>query len=245
VIEALAGVIASAARPAATLVASDLLTEWRFDDGSGTQLTDYSGNGHHGTLGAGAAAPPWSGGGLTFATDDAVTLPSGASIYRVASGFTISLIVKINSAIDNPLYSDNTASGHEGLRLGVSNAGLCYFQVRNAAGTLMHENYTATGAFPTDGTPFMLTATYDGSAFKTWRDDEVSPRASKTQTLTAYATVFSCLACVAQNAAIRPPYASVTLAGCCAYLRGLTQPEIAQNYAYWKALVAPRGISLP
>jgi hypothetical protein len=41
-----AGVIA-----AADLVQSGLLADYRFDDGSGTTLTDYSGNGYHGTLG--------------------------------------------------------------------------------------------------------------------------------------------------------------------------------------------------
>ena len=58
------------------IVQAGLLAEWRFDDGAGTTLTDYSGNGHHGTFGAGGAAPTWTPAGLSFDGGDYVSVPS-------------------------------------------------------------------------------------------------------------------------------------------------------------------------
>jgi lysophospholipase L1-like esterase len=43
-----------------------LLADYRFDEGSGTILTDYSGNGNHGALGTSTLTPTWSASGLTF-----------------------------------------------------------------------------------------------------------------------------------------------------------------------------------
>lgn len=55
-------------------IPSGLLAEYRFDEGSGTQLTDYSPNANHGTL---VGSPAWqSGGGLTCTGTQRVTLPS-------------------------------------------------------------------------------------------------------------------------------------------------------------------------
>lgn len=61
------------------------------DDGSGSTLTDHSGNGHHGTLAAGAAAPAWVETGLQFdGVDDAVTLP-----FEIPNGpFTVLSVIK-------------------------------------------------------------------------------------------------------------------------------------------------------
>jgi hypothetical protein len=58
-----------------------MLAEWRFNDGSGQQLTDYSGNGYHGTLGATSGSstddPTWDASGyLSFDGGDYVTLPT-------------------------------------------------------------------------------------------------------------------------------------------------------------------------
>lgn len=53
-----------------------LLAEYRFDEGAGTTLTDYSGNGFNGTL---VNSPTWSNGGLNFTRSSLqqVTLPGG------------------------------------------------------------------------------------------------------------------------------------------------------------------------
>jgi hypothetical protein len=55
---------------APSIVTDGLLAEWRFDDGSGQVLTDYSGNDFHGQLGSTAGVdaddPTWGAEGLVF-----------------------------------------------------------------------------------------------------------------------------------------------------------------------------------
>jgi hypothetical protein len=52
------------------IVQDGLIAEWRFDEGAGQVLTDYTGNGHHGRLGSTAGIDPsdpsWSSEGLVF-----------------------------------------------------------------------------------------------------------------------------------------------------------------------------------
>lgn len=67
---------------------SGALAEYRFDDGSGASLLDYSGNTYTGTLSA-TATPAWiSGGGLQFAANSYVTIPtqvSGGAVTVIAA----------------------------------------------------------------------------------------------------------------------------------------------------------------
>ena len=65
------------------IVQDGLVAEWRFDQGAGMTLTDYSGNGHDGTLGAGGAAPAWTAEGLSFDGGDFVTLPTMPAVQAV------------------------------------------------------------------------------------------------------------------------------------------------------------------
>jgi trimeric autotransporter adhesin len=50
--------------------------DYNFLQGSGTVVTDNSGNGNNGTLGAGALAPTWTATGLNFTGQSQVALPS-------------------------------------------------------------------------------------------------------------------------------------------------------------------------
>ncbi|WP_158942067.1 SGNH/GDSL hydrolase family protein [Granulicella sp. S190] len=50
--------------------------DYNFLEGSGTIVTDHSGSGNNGTLGAGALAPNWTSGGLTFSGQEQVALPA-------------------------------------------------------------------------------------------------------------------------------------------------------------------------
>jgi trimeric autotransporter adhesin len=50
--------------------------DYNFLQGSGTVVTDNSGNGNNGTLGAGALAPTWTAAGLNFTGQNQVALPS-------------------------------------------------------------------------------------------------------------------------------------------------------------------------
>lgn len=70
---------------------SGLLAEYHFQDGSGTTLSDSSGNGNNGTLCASTAAPVWTAGGvgLTFdGSNDCVSLPSALNAAKTIILFT-------------------------------------------------------------------------------------------------------------------------------------------------------------
>jgi len=58
------------------------LADYDFLQGTGTVLTDISGNGNNGTLGTGAQAPTWVNGGLSFAIANRVALPSALNPAR-------------------------------------------------------------------------------------------------------------------------------------------------------------------
>ena len=63
------------------------------NEGTGTTLTDRSGNGNHGTFGAGAAAPTWTQYGLSFDGSQFVTLPDAVGA-NLSSAFTIVAVVR-------------------------------------------------------------------------------------------------------------------------------------------------------
>jgi lysophospholipase L1-like esterase len=59
--------------------------DYNFLQGSGTTLTDSTGNGNNGTLGAGTAAPTWTSSGLEFSIGQNVALPSALNASRTVS----------------------------------------------------------------------------------------------------------------------------------------------------------------
>lgn len=85
---------------APSIVLEGLLAEWRFADGFGQQLTDHSGNGHHGTLGTTADAdandPAWGSSPLRldFDGDDVVVSDDIATAGEVH----VDLIVRLDPA---------------------------------------------------------------------------------------------------------------------------------------------------
>jgi hypothetical protein len=72
---------------------SSLAALYLFDDGAGTTLTDTSGNGLNGTLGATTAAPSWVTEGLSFDGGDYVTLPGGGALDLSGNNATIAWVV--------------------------------------------------------------------------------------------------------------------------------------------------------
>lgn len=73
--------------------------DYNFLQGSGTTLTDQSGNGNNGTLGAGANAPTWTQWGMQFAGLDNVSLPAALNSTRTL----------IAAVYLNPLLTDTSA----------------------------------------------------------------------------------------------------------------------------------------
>jgi lysophospholipase L1-like esterase len=85
----------------AALPVSGANVDYRFMDGSGTMVSDASGNGNNGTLGAGSLAPSWTGSGLAFTTLQNVSLPAALNSNKtMCSGVymtPISSIITLNN----------------------------------------------------------------------------------------------------------------------------------------------------
>ena len=68
--------------PGTPQVIAGATADYNFLQGSGTVLTDNTGNGNNGALGSGANAPTWVNGGLSFAIPQNVSLPSSLNATR-------------------------------------------------------------------------------------------------------------------------------------------------------------------
>jgi hypothetical protein len=94
------GTLGSSASPLSgpAIVTSSLLVEYRFDDSSGTTLTDYAG-GFNGTLGTGAAdRPDWVSAGLDFVPANAdVVINSTMPDTNVLGAVTICVVANIDT----------------------------------------------------------------------------------------------------------------------------------------------------
>jgi hypothetical protein len=107
---------------ATEIVLQNLLAWYKFDEGSGQQLTDYSGNGYHGTFGATADAgsddPVWNARGLSFGEGQRyVKLPvlnANPSAYTVQIAFAL------------PTESGNQVLDVQSGRLAIDDAGRYY-----------------------------------------------------------------------------------------------------------------------
>jgi hypothetical protein len=97
------------------IVTAGLVAEWRFDDGAGQTLTDYSGNGHHGQLGptsgVEAADPTWAATGLTFvaANNEFVEIQSPEPISG-STNWTVIYVVKSGGAANQAIFSEGSSS---------------------------------------------------------------------------------------------------------------------------------------
>ena len=88
--------LALAASSELGLVRSGLVAEYRFNEGSGQILYDYSGNNNHGTLGSTTGAdtndPTYTGQGASFTTDDYIVCPDISTINTTITVFYTSQI---------------------------------------------------------------------------------------------------------------------------------------------------------
>ena len=73
---------AGAGVPSGPAPLAGALADYDFLQGSGTALTDISGNNNNGTLGAGALAPVWTATGLSFNAQQQVALPAAVNASR-------------------------------------------------------------------------------------------------------------------------------------------------------------------
>jgi len=86
--------------PVPTIYPTGLISLYAMTDGSGSTLTDSSGNGNNATLASAGAAPTWVTGGLHFANTQFVSLPSAVNTART---------IQIFAVPDVPVYPPLTA----------------------------------------------------------------------------------------------------------------------------------------
>lgn len=225
------------------LTQGGLLAEWRFDDGAGVVLTDYSGNGFHGALPAAANRPTWAGGGLTFdGSNDYVSLHSAglAAAFNGQEG-TIECVFKVaNGAI----WTDGTNKAL--LEIGANGTNVC--RVRKVAAGGVTATYNSAGSLlsinaPTVEAQALYTAiTYSKSA------DAFSfyLGATRINTLGGLGTFTGSLAAATTVAGASNSSGVISWSGTINYLRihtrPLSAPDLAQNYAVLQAIMAGRGV---
>jgi hypothetical protein len=148
---------------ATTLAApSGLVAAYAFDEGSGTTVTDASGNGHNGTItNATWAAPGKYGKALQFNGTALVTIPDAASLH-LSSGMTLEAWV--NPSTTNNGWEDAIYKGNDNFYLEASSSNAS----RPDAGLIAGGSYAdafGTAALPANTWTF-LTETYDGTAVR-------------------------------------------------------------------------------
>lgn len=223
------------------LFAPDLIAEYRFDDGSGTTLTDYAG-GYHGTLGASTAAPAWNTQGLTFdAVDDTVSLPvaiQGANKL----GYTLMLVCK-TPRVGDLLYSEGIPG----------TVGWFYITLNPTTG-VVYSRWQNDGPTYDVGVSSVNTTAANTwcvvAARRTTNNIRIALNAVLAGQLTSSipATPLTARTNVRLNtpAGLSLPAASgLSVAYLLVYHRYLSDAEVVSNYALLKTKMALRGIALP
>ena len=149
--------------PGAVAASSGLVAAYAFDEGSGTAVTDASGNGNNGTV----ANATWStagkfGGALSFnGTTAVVTIPDSASLH-LSSGMTLEAWV--NPSTVNGNWRDVIYKANDNFYLEATSSS----SSRPDAGLIAGGSYAdafGTSALPANTWSF-LTETYDGSTLR-------------------------------------------------------------------------------
>lgn len=110
-----------------------LVGAWLFNENSGNNIFDLSGNGNHGTFGAGAATPSWIPEGLNFDGGDHIDCGADKTL-KTTSLITISSWINLNTLnAYNGIYSDSYDSGNWGYILRVRDDNYPYFEAVQAS----------------------------------------------------------------------------------------------------------------
>ena len=228
------------------IVTAGLVAEWRFDDGSGQQITDYSGNDHHATLGTSSGSessdPTWqaSPAALSFDGGDQALTASFAGPTQ----FEVDMLIYGDSSCQDfgMVFVPHASSGYDAnattqIFKNGSNATLTYRVKGNTPGengsvALFNNAWHIVQAW-SDGTN--IVAAVDGV-------QDVALTALGTP-LTASTDI---VGIGARGNASGP---SLGMTGKLAYLvyysRALSAGERAQNYSALAAVASERGITLP
>jgi len=221
---------------------------WDCTQVQGQVLPDLSGNGYHGTLGSTAGAdtndPTAGPTGLTFGGDDWVSLGiSPAMEAAVQSGrYTIIAVFTPTAMNDYNTVFGKVAYG------GANEYGIGYRSSGNLDVFLGGNNYPGDSAnitiasMITQGTPVMTAATYDDNMHIAYRNgSNIGSRS-----LPGIRPVTSgTLAYIGRRVLSATLNATMIGHAFVVYPFALSQSQMAQEYAYFRAKFAPLGVILP
>ncbi len=135
---------------------SDLAAHWRFDEGAGTAVNDFSGNSNAGTFdGTWNRGRYGNAGKFAAASEQEVAISTSASLNMGTSDFSVAVWARINAAAASILVSKY---GSVGYFLGVDATGKFYGKVRDAS-----NNVSVLGSVISDGKWHLLVMTLDRS----------------------------------------------------------------------------------
>lgn len=192
-----------------------------FNEGSGTTLHDYSGNGNHGTLGAGAAAPTWTQYGLSFDGGDLVQLAR----QTYAGAFSIQWVASRTGTADYEYVFGDTGDT------------TCKF----GYGSVSTRLYVRVG-----GTDIAVPTTHPAGyhSVTITRDGAGAVALGVDGAVAANFTAGGSITLNRIGVDAGGKYFIGTLCAGLIYPFALTPAQVAQNHAALKGLLAPRGVAL-
>lgn len=205
-----------------------------FNEGSGQVLTDYSGNGNDGTLGANSGSstddPAFGSTGLTFDGGDFVEIPHAPFASTFAAGFTIQMVLYPGGATSKALFTLGQDKGFslyhnqsKALLYAPDGASILYTSANSApATTWVDIAYTHTWGG--------LTQAYVNGAADTSVTNPGAHTAPTACRIGYYAGFFA--------------QAGTVIAALALYPGALTAGQIAQNHTALRGMLAARGITL-
>lgn len=235
--------------PGGGLVTNSLVSEYRFDEGTGTTLTDYAG-GYTGTLGTSAAdRPDWVTAGLDFVPGNADVVTNATMPDSVLLGAcTACVVAQLDTGSAFRSFFIKAASG------GATNCPL-EFRTDNAATPVLVANRSTAAANRSYSGPSVTLGAYRMYSV-VYADGNVNTvptfYVGTTATGGGGASGVGTGASTGSGANLRigrRADGNVQADGIIAYIliynRALSADEIAQNYNTLKARLAARSITLP
>lgn len=202
----------------------------------GLTLYDQSGNGYHGTLGAGAAKPTATATGLLFGTDDSVTIPTVSAQMQTLS-FVFGLAAPADKSTSDRIISGHSATtdihfgGYTGL-LTNEIISLKYDAATSRSGWCDASASIAAGWHTLD-------LVWDGTTYQIHLDGEQKPVTTVGTPVPFTGSAWKLGASSSGTLGFND-----TIGAALAYPFALTADQRARNRAYWRPVMARRGAAL-
>jgi lysophospholipase L1-like esterase len=229
----------------AGLVASGLLLEYLFNEGSGTVVHDSSGNGfdaNFGSAGAGGTYPPaWNSKGVAFSVPSQLLLPLSSALWNNVLSVMIFADCNPGSGLQNLLSFDSLS--YDGPQLNLrEGTGQLEFQTNTQLNNLVYEsNFVLRG-------PQAITATLGNPRKVYWGANDVTAQAVEPGNayLSGAYTPYVPTTQAWIGDFYLPGYAGLVgnVYYVLFYSTVLTPAQIAQNIAYVQSVLTPRGVTL-